>query len=559
LLRLSIALLGPLTLAIIRSDKKAVEQLVNRYPESLEETNFFGATPLYFAVEKPHILEILVNRASPAQLVRTTLLLSGNMTPLGRAIKLSGTICNSQESDDGSHCPCVAAVKILLDADCPIIPDRDFMTNPADTPFSCASKHCKALVSQSLRNRRRELKNMARKRLPKSEYRSFTSSAGELDFYAVELYRLLYRKGLTSFGRLSAAMHDEIDNATGKGPIFKPVYLYLASPEDASIFLDLGFLDINPPCESIRTHLGYLDIKRLVANITPQYAIWLRRHCPYLWDWIFQFSQLKGFDFILADISCRHMFNCQLSDNEDGIKECMTTTVNILCDEATNKCSCLCSPAGFMPFDLVAIRLVILPATLGPIGLSGLIPSLVKDFGEVLTLDHLTCVVRQATFKALGMTHTCFARPDLNIYNFKWQLGGTTWEDEELHASMDDNEKAVYSNILVTEFRDFMLDHSKVVEHRVPDDADTPNRRKGNEKVFEHQRALVFWDEIWPKRVREIEESLEATWNPDPEVLKDLCVSIWYEEDEEDDTASETLEDERTRLFDEFMENLEKI
>ncbi|KAM0531874.1 hypothetical protein ACHAO7_012408, partial [Fusarium culmorum] len=54
-------------------------------------------------------------------------------------------------------------------------------------------------------------------------------------------------------------------------------------------------------------------------------------------------------------------------------------------------------------------------------------------------------------------------------------------------------------------------------------------------------------------------KSLVETWDPDLEILNDLGVSLWYDEDEEDDTASETSEDERARYFAMFLEDLEDI
>ncbi|KAF5232645.1 hypothetical protein FAUST_8677 [Fusarium austroamericanum] len=407
-LRVAEYLFRPLTLVIIRGNLKMAEQLISKYPECLDEISFYGKTPLYFAVEKPEMLKLIVDKASPAQLVQSNDPRDGYMTPLGRAMKISGKICKSQQTDDGSNCPCIVAAEMLLNADCPVIPDRDFVIGLWDENlFSSASKHCKVLVAQSLRTRRRELDKMARQRLLSFEYSSFSSSAGELDFYAVELDLLLRRKQRASFGCLSTIIPDETGYVGVERPIYNPIYLFLSSPEDASIFLDLGFLDIDPSQESNHTDEDYFDTtKCFLTYISPQ-------------------------------------------ENPHGL-------------------------------------------------------TLEKD--------------------------------------------ERMWE--EVETSKDDYEKAVYLNDFVTEFEDFMLDSSE--------DASTEEHSDELRKV-DYRRALVFWNEIRPKRIREIKKSLAETWDPDLETLQDLGVTLWYEEEGEDDTASETSEDERARYFGKFLKDLENI
>ncbi|CAG2012688.1 unnamed protein product [Fusarium graminearum] len=402
-------LFAPLSRAIILGNQKMAEQLIDRCPECLEEISFYGETPIYLAVENPEMMKLIVSKSSPAQLVQSNLLASaGYMTPLGRAMKISGKICKSQQTDDGSNCPCIAAAEMLLNADCPVIPDRDFAMGPWDENlFSSASKHCKGLVAQSLRTRRRELDKMARQRLLNFEYSSFSSSAGELDFYAVELDLLLRRKQRASFGRLSTIIPDETGYVGVERPIYNPIFLFLSSPEDATIFLDLGFLDIDPSQESSHADEDYFDtIKYFLTYISPQ-------------------------------------------ENPHGL---------------------------------------------------------------ILEKDE------------------------------------RMWE--EVETSKDDYEKAVYLNDFVTEFEDFMLDSSE--------DASTEEHSDELRKV-DYRRALVFWNEIRPKRIREIKKSLAETWDPDLETLQDLGVTLWYEEEGEDDTASETSEDERARYFGKFLKDLENI
>lgn len=544
---LPIDLFAPLSRAIIRGNKKMAEQLIDRCPECLEEMSFYGETPIYLAVENPEMMKLIVSKSSPAQLVQSNRLASaGYMTPLGRAMKISGEICKSQQTDDGSNCPCIVAAEMLLNADCPVIPDRDFVMGLwDDNLFSSASKHCKVLVAQSLRTRRRELDKMARQRLLSFEYSSFSSSAGELDFYAVELDLLLRRKQRASFGRLSTIIPDETGYVGVERPIYNPIYLFLSSPEDASIFLDLGFLDIDPSQESNHTDEDYFDtIKCFLTYISPQYAIWLHTFCPRFWEWVCHYSKLKGSHYILADITGRYMHQW-CAYNRDDFTNCVPIAVDIIHDENTDSCSCLCSPSGCVPFDLIAKWLVF---TSTELELKGMMQSFFKTHGKLLRIDQLSCVVRQAAFEDLGMTHTCFDKPRENPHGLTLEKDERVWE--EVETSKDDYEKAVYLNDFVTEFEDFMLGSSE--------DASTEEHSDELRQV-DYRRALVFWNEIRPKRIREIKKSLAETWNPDLETLQDLGVTLWYEEEGEDDTASETSEDERARYFGKFLKDLENI
>ncbi|QPC73388.1 hypothetical protein HYE68_004140 [Fusarium pseudograminearum] len=181
--------------------------------------------------------------------------------------------------------------------------------------------------------------------------------------------------------------------------------------------------------------------------------------------------------------------------------------------------------------------------------------SFFKSLGKLLQLDQLSRFVRQAAFQDLGMTHTCFDKPRENPHGLDldslWDLDQQdegVWE--EVDTSKDDYEKAVYLNEFVADFEDFMLGSSE--------DASTEEHSDDLHKV-DYRRALVFWNEIRPKRMREIKKSLAETWDPDLEILKDLGVSLWYEEDEEDDTESGTSEDERARHFGKFLKDLEDI
>lgn len=469
-------------------------------------------------------------------------------------MEISGPICNSQDGNAESICPCIVAVKILLDANYPIIPARDFTRGPfRQDLFASASNHCKVLIAQMLRSRRLHLRDLARQRLLKTECSFVVSSVGELDFYAIELDRMLYRKHLTSFGRLSTIVHDDISHIARGMPIHEPVYLFLHNAEDASIFFNLGFLDIDIPQVHLRTNDGYSTLTQdFMSYVSPQYAIWLHEHLPRLWEWASRCSNLKGVEFILADITGRYICRQICISEHNGLIEALVAVLEVLEDEVTDDCSCLCAARGFSSFDVIAKWLAF--SGRKPIDTIALF---LEHHERLLRPSQLTCLVRQATFEALGMKHTCFDAPKLDEYGLPCLVGVMGREEEgEEESCEDDYEKAVYLDELLAEFEDFTLNRSESLEDGVSGGSTIPTTQ--SDEVYAGNRALVFWNNIWPHRVEEIKKKLEATWDPDLEVLNDLNVSLWFEEYGRD-VASEKFEEYNARFMDDFMATLDKI
>ncbi|KAI1050890.1 hypothetical protein LB507_009385 [Fusarium sp. FIESC RH6] len=550
--RVTEALYGPLTQAIIHCDEEQVKRLIDESLERLEESNMHGTNALYFAIERPEILKLIASRVKPIQLSRWNLLLSHKLSPLGRAMEISGTICNSQDGNAESRCPCVVAVNILLDANYPITPATDFTRGPyMKNLFTNASNHCKVLIAQMLRSDRLHLRDLARQRLLKTECSFIDSSVGELDFYAIELEQMLHRKHLTRFGRSSTIVHDDIGHISREMPTHEPVYLFLQSAEDASIFFNLGFRDFDIPQVYLGTNNGYSTLTQdFMSYVSPQYAMWLHKHLPRLWEWASRCSNLEGVDFILADTTGRYMCRQIYFSEYSGLSETLVAVIEVLEDEAADDCSCLCAARGCSSFDVIAKWLAV----------SGRKPTdtialLLKHHESLLRPSQLTCLVRQVTFEALGMKHTCFDAPKLDEYGLPCLVGETAREEEE-EACDDDHEKAVYLDELFTEFEDFLLSRSESLEHELTGGPTISTARSDDEDAA--SRALVFWNNIWPHRVEEIKKKLEATWDPDLQILNDLNVSLWFEEDEEH-VAPKTLEEDHAGFLEDFMAKLEKI
>ncbi|KAI3575539.1 hypothetical protein IWW34DRAFT_808996 [Fusarium oxysporum f. sp. albedinis] len=516
-------LFGPLTLAILRNDIEEAKQLINNYPECLDEISFYGETPFYFAIENPEILEPLVKKANPEQLVRSSRVFAGEMTPLGRAIQVSADICHNQENKHGTFCPCTTAVEPLLAAGCPIIPYRDFlepMMRGQDcftSLFIYASNHCKVLLAKQLQLHRRELGQVAQKKLPRST-----------SVHAIELDRILRERGLLGFGRLSTALSADLKKIPSGKYHSRSIYLDITDPEDAFIFWDLGFSDIDDHWAdwalTRETGPGFgKSFRNFLGTVTPTYAMWLYEHCPNLWSLVCEHRKAESPIFVLAEVILS-----RYRDHKIGYDEMVQYLVNSpIAIEDTDDCVCQCSPQGCTPFTH-GIKFLDTAYHLG----SSSLRLLVSEYGQMLSLSQHIAVLRQATFQELHMEHTCIDKPG-------------HLEDGSSESDFDPSAKDLEMD---TECCD--------------DDIFKVRSRR-------HSRAMLFWDFIWPSRVHDIEKKLASSWMPDRGALDDLGVSLWMEDDLE---VSLWMEDEEQmnrlriltegdcrRWFREMMDKLETI
>ncbi|KAK7972639.1 hypothetical protein PG988_006773 [Apiospora saccharicola] len=97
---------GPLSNAILSNNLVKVSHLLDRFPDSLQERNILGQTPLHIAVGKPKYLSLLVNAAAGSSNILDAVDNVGH-TPLDMAMLISTNICYSQSQDRKcSRCGC---------------------------------------------------------------------------------------------------------------------------------------------------------------------------------------------------------------------------------------------------------------------------------------------------------------------------------------------------------------------------------------------------------------------------------------------------------------------
>ncbi|KAG9506271.1 hypothetical protein J7337_003253 [Fusarium musae] len=320
------------------------------------------------------------------------------------------------------------------------------------------------------------------------------SSPTQSDIRSVRPDESLQRQANAKPTTLQRTLPAQVGCKGGEKPIFRPIWLDITRPEDASIFRHTGFTDI----DDAWTH-------------------------PSLSE--------QAFTEIIIN-------------NRKNLKEYLTK--DPLAIEYTDSCTCQCSPEGYTPFAH-AIRCLLESYSSDTDELR----SFVEDFGGMLTTYQHTTVLRQAVFADLDMVHTCSTRSD--------------FPDEALHdrvyTATDDGDKAAFIDSVTVEFKRCMLE-----------DADTAESEGENDDMYlfretskHHQRALGFWDQILPSMMGKFEQTLASTWNPDPEALKDLGVTLWIEEEKKQEICARVYEvrrdDEESRrmAFKELMDKLEMI
>ncbi|KAJ4081898.1 hypothetical protein NW761_010448 [Fusarium oxysporum] len=316
----------------------------------LEEVSHYGETPLHIAIYRPDILKALAKKANPEIWIQTN---NDFATVLNLAIQLSHEICNSGDILDKSCCPCTLPLRIILAAGCPIIPHRDFRQgfylNTLEGPFFETSPHCKILLAKELRNRGRQLRDLARTNLSITELSNFTTLEEVPDVDAIEMDRLLRQKGIFGLGPLSTFADKDLSRRPWRelGYYSRSIFFDLKTPEDADLFVDSGFKMI---CTD-QDHDSSLD-RALLDRTSPwmhfislDYAIRLFDHQAPLWKWSYRFTSPMPSVFVLADILGMQDYKCPGQDKTSNRAEHFLSESDLV-----DKCSCLCSPDGCTPF-----------------------------------------------------------------------------------------------------------------------------------------------------------------------------------------------------------------
>ncbi|KAF5713642.1 hypothetical protein FGLOB1_3860 [Fusarium globosum] len=381
-----------------------------------------------------------------------------------------------------------------------------------DWNHSQASKHCKDLLAKQLQSYRLELEQIAQNKLPGSIHGVYYSLVSETGVKTMGCDRILRERDLTDH-------------------------------EDAVLFWDLGFPDIDDDWADwglahwVGPGIGN-NFESFLRKLSPAYAMWLYEHCPNLWSLVCEHRKPESPVFVFAEVILNHH-----RDHATGYDEMLQYLIDSpIATEATDDCICQCSPQGCTPFshgikfldtwyyrDISPLRFF------------------VSQYGRMLSLSQHVAVLRQATFQKLDMEHTCIDKPG-------------HFEDRSSESEVDPTEKDLemetHLNELVMEYQAFLLRDADDSPEEEGDFSEEYSVEAGTRRYW---RAMDFWDSIWPLRVQEIEQELASSWNPDQEVLEDLGVSLWLEDEKQPEKFAAPSEEDRWRSFREMMDELDMI
>ncbi|KAM5521824.1 hypothetical protein FOXYSP1_15715 [Fusarium oxysporum f. sp. phaseoli] len=527
---------GPLSLAVIRNNLQEVERLVSLHAHMLKEVSFYGETPLHIAIYRLDILKTLAEKANPEIWIQYS---NDGATVLSLAIQVSHEICDRENTLDESCCPCTLPLRIILAAGCPIIPHRDFRQDghrhgPVWS-FSEASLHCKTLLAKELRGRRRQLRDLVRNKLSITEFSKFTPLEEVPDIDAIAMDRLLRQKGILSLGPLSTFVDEDLPQQPYRdvGYYSKSIFFDLRKPEDADIFIDSGFKMIcaDQDHDSSLHKAPFNRPYPWMGSISLNYAIWLFDHQAPLWKWSYRFTSPMPSIFVLADILSMQDYECPCQDNtKDRVEIYLSESALV------DNCSCLCSPDGCTPFTS-RMKWLAHPykqaEDLAPQDYATRFGSYVEIYGKSLNLSHHVIMVRQATFAALDLKHTCLERP---AYRWPSELYWMYFTDPVSELDPDEKEFEILNvdaeamnqlEDMVVMFQDFVLTGRQTTISSNSDSFDIDYSAfngpstLGIDNLY-YQRALEFWEHIWANRMQIALDAVAKGWENNLDGLNDL-------------------------------------
>ncbi|KAF4958746.1 hypothetical protein FSARC_10937 [Fusarium sarcochroum] len=545
---------GPLITAILQNDFQEVKQLVNRCPVVLQETNTYGQTPFHVACNKSKIFDYLLKRSSPLMWVQKD---DHGHTALGFAMMLSGDLCNRRDVN-ASECPCTSSVRALLAAGCPIMPHHDFWTKEGNVLRS-ASRHCRKLVPEQLRLRRRELKQLARNTLEVSNFSHFLSkNSTELDVHAIQMDRALRAREMIRFGHLSTFLPGDIDDLQGHCHFFRTVYYDLPSVFDAEIYFDLGFQEFDIDTSRVHTSRPLpMSMPQSMAKdvlITPSYALWLRDHHVPIAKMEHRIQQSNNSAFIVADnlgywsrYDDRGCYDASKIELENWLSR----------TDKVRQCCCLCSQTGCTPLDLRIKWLAFeyerrtMRENRTLLGYADFFLSYVTKYGMLMTPHQHVSAVRQITFSVMDLKHICPDRPDVG---FVAELS-----PDEIQFELESQETELLERLEYITAGALAFFFGKPEQEMPKREADSKDESciapKGNDCHYdateqqigtEHRLVVEYWYNIWVPKMQELVDNYRSRMEHvghDEEALAELGVvlttveSSAVESDDDDDVG----------------------
>ncbi|KAI0551720.1 hypothetical protein F4679DRAFT_537760 [Xylaria curta] len=392
---------GSLSLAALAGDERLVQEILNRHPDSFEEVNHFGHTPLHLAVNHPKCLRLILEAGGSSILENSDV---ERLTPLECAC-VSG---------------CEESVRLLLAAGSRI----------TSTCLERATSSCQNDLLVTFKQRRDELKQLALHSLTKTEAESFgLDENAVLDTNDSKLQQLLQSKGVSIPSRLHVKWRYSV---------------YMLHFQDDGVstldqLWDLGFRGIDsfddedgPPV--LRQH--HFDVVRwLIEHGVDYWTPLNERHDSGIHE------PVTPAHFVFTKLGRQ----VRISMKPLKVLETYRWLIEKLLQvRVSDTCSCQCSMGGCTPFKafLDCRRSGADPY---PVYIrtsedrAWMCVNFIKIFQAHLRQDHLIMLVRFLTFDALELTHTCCFFPT-DLYSYS---GGGHKADDIDEISSEKNAETV--------------------------------------------------------------------------------------------------------------------
>ncbi|KAI0801610.1 hypothetical protein GGR55DRAFT_701407 [Xylaria sp. FL0064] len=403
---------GPLSLAARAGDDRLVQDLLKRYPQSLEEINQFRQSPLHLAIKHPPCLRLLLEAGGVPMLEGADYY---DATPLQYACLLD----------------CRLSITILLASGSRILAEYLEIVNESVVDE----------VLAALKQRREELKVLALQNLTTTEAQSLGLHENKvLDGNAFEVQKLLLERGVDVPSRLYVG-----DDRDSHGP----VYSILHYPNLTITMWDklwaLGFRDVDT-CSRL------WQVRLLAHPYDVEAVWWLIEHGADYWTLFSESSdRTEAIAATPAHFLANHFGRIRLCKKciyaEADSKTRRWILEKLMQVRVSDTCTCPCSVGGCTP----------LTAFIGGClwdeipfhaqqGLGREWVSFVQTFFTNLNEKDRIAAVRRMTFDALGLKHTCC---DFNVLPCFYKPSLHTPEEAEEINSEQTALLTLFTNLLI--------------------------------------------------------------------------------------------------------------
>lgn len=498
---------GPLSLAALEGNFEKLDHLLNDYPNTLEEVNIFGQTPLHLATGLSSCLSRRLLRGPGIALLDTPDY-NGH-----RPIQYALLACSFLHTQT-QH---INSLRALLDHDCRVGQEL-FDYSPTSEAF-CES--CAHMVRLHMKDRRERLQRLALETLPRLDIASLDlSSSFVLDAKASMVIKKLNERGVTVPESLQVGYH------RGRSMYHYGDDRFFRSEFNFRLLYDLGFRDLDRPNTTGNTPLSDW-CGRPYTSLSMDRCHWLVAHGADLsrWEPIPQGTATVAHSLyasIGGRITQRGYTWRKVGSWHSEQSQIHDLTSCLLWRHERDTCHCSCSPAGGGCSAFTCFLRASIPAQRSHRYKKSKI-EMARDFLEIFAaahtsmgLDQAMAAVRFLTFQSLGIRHTCRHRG----VGFRWDseydwMTRTAEEIDELHQ--EDAHLLELLEALMVEF-----------EMEV--------RRIQREQYV--TKKVSFWTGYWAQRMEQVGKFLDCNDLDQKDKSSAESVGVIW-----DDRVSETTED----------------